>query len=286
MDISEYVSECIEIGNNSLNFCLKYPDELEAVSGTTESSLGLFTRHTQSFFEPFLEVIYDDVIRDDRNSFALKKANRLYLYVNVNGHPTNLDQLPVCTITCDGSPITPAVTQQSTGVYYVTVGSNVNYTTLKKYYDTWSGLIVNGQALPNVKMNFVPKEPSEYYHIGSEMLHTQRYGLSLSGIKQEEKITQGEIRRINTLVRKPYTVNNYDVIDGLQYRVYVKVGPTQLTIIDWSDVSQANLTNFFMLDTSWMIPNKYYVDIKVKQNGETLLYNDQLVFNIVSRKMM
>jgi hypothetical protein len=53
-----------------------------------------FTNNTQTFYEPYIETKYDNHIIDDRNNFILDKLNKLYLYVNVGGNPTNLDALP------------------------------------------------------------------------------------------------------------------------------------------------------------------------------------------------
>lgn len=285
MDITTYVNDLLTAtGATQINLCLKYVDGLENLYESREYTTGFFTRHTQTFFEPHVETIFDDVIKDDRQKMFLNKLCRLYLYSNVGGKLTNLDELPVCSI-ANVTGLT--VTQQLTGVYYVEFTPDTStFTTYKKYYDTWSNLKVGGKSLSNVRMDFIVKDESEFYQLNDEMVLPQRYGVSLSGIKQEEKITTGDKRRVNVLVRKPYTVNQNEIIDDIYYRLYVKIGPAQLTVVDWSDVSRSNLYNFLTLDTEWMVPNKYYVDIMVKQNGETLLYNEQLVFNIVSRKKL
>ena len=45
--------------------------DLETMSGLTSNySVGFFTRHTQTFYEPKLETIYDDYINDNRNNFS------------------------------------------------------------------------------------------------------------------------------------------------------------------------------------------------------------------------
>jgi hypothetical protein len=283
MDITEVINNLITTGGTYHGFVIKYANGHEEIADGAEYVTGFFTRHTQTFFEPFIETVFDDVIQDDREKFYLNKVNRLYFYCNVGGKLTNLDELPVCTINGTAVP----VTHQLKGVYYATVNdTSFTFVDSKKYHDVWSNLKVAGKNIINVSMSFVPKASTEYYQLSNEMVLPTHYGISLSGIKQEEKITHGEQRRINVHVRKPYTVNQHDVIDSVSYRLYVKLGPAQMTIVDWSPVSRAGNANFFTLDTSWMVPNRYYVDIKVDQNGETLLYNDQLTFNIVSRKKL
>jgi hypothetical protein len=60
---------------------IAYLPQLENLTGLTENySVGFFTRHTQTFYEPFLETSYNDLILDNRNSFYSHNNNRLYLY--------------------------------------------------------------------------------------------------------------------------------------------------------------------------------------------------------------
>ncbi|MCP6059908.1 hypothetical protein NL388_32110, partial [Klebsiella pneumoniae] len=44
---------------------------------------GLLGPRTNTFFEPFVESVYNDVIEDDRGLFTLNRKNRLYLYTTV-----------------------------------------------------------------------------------------------------------------------------------------------------------------------------------------------------------
>ena len=73
---------------------IAYVPEVENISGLTETySVGFFTRHTQTFYQPFLQTTYDDIIKDDRNTFAQNRTNQLYLYVYQNGDFVNLDKI-------------------------------------------------------------------------------------------------------------------------------------------------------------------------------------------------
>src|SRR6056300_88496 len=62
--------------------------DVENITGMTENySAGFFSRHTQTFYEKFLETSHDDLILDDRYTFYEKVSNKLYLYTYVNGNP-------------------------------------------------------------------------------------------------------------------------------------------------------------------------------------------------------
>jgi hypothetical protein len=67
---------------------IAYLPQIENLTGlTTNYEVQFFTRHTQTFYEPFLETNYDDIIDDDRNTFSLGKVNKLYLYLYEDGNP-------------------------------------------------------------------------------------------------------------------------------------------------------------------------------------------------------
>ena len=288
IDITNFVNQILTTGvtvntytgtsHNYQGFCLKYSDATEnALTGSTRT-LGLYTKYTPNFFEPFIETIYDDLIYDDRVNFYPNKDNNLFLYVNINNNLTNLDTLPTCTF----SGTTQTVYQKSKGVYYITIPANIsaNLDTYVQYTDIWSGLVINGNSLPNVSLKFIPLDNSTYFNIGSQTVEPVKYGISLSGIKFGETLPQNNLRRVNVLLRRPYTLNDYDFIDGLYYRMYVKQGNNIVDVVDWQQVSKSYNNHYFNIDTSWMIPQTYYIDIKTVVGGEINIYNEELKFTI------
>ena len=130
---------------------IAYLPQIENLTGLTENyEVQFFTRHTQTFYEPFLETNYDDLIEDDRNSFSLGKINKLYLYIYEDGNPINLDELPSVSISdSNGTPILGLVSpylevcQRTKGVYEVTIPPLIGYRTPCSFYDIWSGLKLN-----------------------------------------------------------------------------------------------------------------------------------------------
>ena len=245
--------------------------------------LGLFTKHTQTYFEPFIETHYNDHIIDDRVHFYLNKNNRLYLYVNVDGNLTNLDELPICTIQgFDTNDL--VVKQQTKGVYYVEFfASDIIFDSYVEYKDVWSNIKINGINRPNITLKFIPKDDSNYYQLGSEVSEPIRYGISVSGIKREEKINQGENRRVNVHLRKPYTVGENDVVTNVFYKLYIKQGSNMVEILDWQPVNRLYNSNTFNVNTTWLVPQVYYIDIKVERNGEVNIYNEELKFTVLNK---
>jgi len=288
LDITDFVNSIItealsfqDLDNNEITtpygFILKYSDESETADAGITRTLGLYTKYTQTFYEPYIETTWDDHISDDRINFYHNKTNRLYLYVNVNGVPTNLDDVPTCVI---NETETYFPVHQAKGVYYVEITGNTYTETYVENIDVWSELYINGVHLDDVRLRFVPIDGKTYFGIGSTMSEPIKYGLSLSGIKFGETIDQGNIRKVNVLLRKPYTLNDYDFASQIYYRMYVKQGKNLVEVIDWQRVSKGYDTHFFNIDTSWMLPQTYYVDIKIILGGEVNIYNEQLKFTI------
>ena len=144
-------------------------------------------------------------------------------------------------------------------------------------------MVVDGLSISDVELSFEIKSESEYYQIGDNESLPVDYAMSLSGVKRDERIKRGDIRKILVSARLPFTINESKVIDNLQYRLWVTEGNAQVNVIDWQDVNMAYLKNYFLLDTSWMIPNKYYLDIKLTSNQEVKHYTDVMSFQIVNQ---
>ena len=268
-------------------YAIAFTGTLENLSGLSESyNVGFFTRHTQTFYEPYLETQYDDYIGDDRDQFYLNKTNRLFLYTNTKGTPTNLDNLPQVVIyDCDDVVYSSmTATNLTCGVYYVDFAvTGTTYGTPSQFSDQWSNLVINGNTLTNITNEVTILDADQYYQIGPEDQVPKEYGYSVSGIKMDEKVVAGDVRKVFISVRVPYTVNHPVIIDGIKYRIYVKQGTTEVETHPWGDVNRTYNHNYFLLNTGDMIPNEYYIDIKVTSNQEVNIYKRITTFQVVNQ---
>jgi len=289
LDISDIVNGYLTGGTN-YGLGIAFERSLELTQTGSYNYVGFFTRHTQTFYEPYVETIYNSHIKDDRANFYLDKNNKLYLYVNLGGEPTNLDSIPsVQILDNDGvvySSITSsAVTHVTKGVYCVDVKipTSTAATDCYIFNDVWSGITINGISRPDITLDFALIDSGNYYNIGNNDTMPQKYGFNVSGIRRDEKIKRGDIRRVTVTARIPYTTNQTSVIDGLQYRLYVKEGRNELTVVDFQDVERSFNYNYFLLHTESLIPNTYYLDVKVTSNNEVSTIKDTLSFDIISQ---
>ena len=288
MDITNEVNSLITGGTVNNGYGLSFERSLEIKDVVPQQYVGFFTRHTQTYYEPFVETSYNNPIRDDRKNFYRGKVNRLYLYTNLGGEPTNLDSKPSVTIN-DGdgnlfsSYTTNDVVQQTKGVYYIELFVPITSSDCTIFSDNWSNLTINGINRPDVTLQFEIKDDTEYYNFGDSESLPIEYTVNLSGIRRDEKIKRGDQRKVFVNARIPYTINESSVIDGLQYRLWIAEGSTEVNVIDWTDVNRSFLKNYFILDTSWMIPNEYYIDIKLTSNQLVKTYTNTMKFSIANQ---
>lgn len=280
LDITDIVNSFIKGELENYGIGIAYSPMLEASDSNIENYVGFLTPKTNTFFEPYLETIYCDNISDDRANFILDKNNKLYLYCNIGGNPTNLDELPKCHV----NDVEYEVKQYSKGIYYIDINlSKCNFKPNTMLYDVWSNIIYQGERLDDIELDFVLKSSNNFYNIGVNQRDVPNYVPSVYGIGGGEDIYRnGEVRKVNILARVPYTNNRCELIDEMYYRLYIKDGEREITVIPYMKCEKTFLENYFMLDCEMLIPQKYYLDVRIKYNGETRTHKNILEFNIVN----
>jgi hypothetical protein len=132
-------------------------------------------------------------------------------------------------------------------------------------------------------LDFELKDSLEYYDIGANDIGPKKAAISISGIRQQDKIKRGDIRKVIISTRIPYTVNQTQRITNLKYRLFVKEGSAEVTVIDFQPVEMATNYNYFLLDTGSLIPNTYYLDILYESNLEITTIKNIINFDITNQ---
>jgi hypothetical protein len=252
--------------------------------------VAFFSRHTQTFYQPYLLTTYDDIVKDDRNQFLKSQTNKLYLYVYQNGDLVNLDSDPYVRIEDRNGVAVDGMGSLSTclrtrGIYEVIVPNGFSGSpTPCQYFDVWSGLTINGQGISNVTNQFILQEYKSGIQIGPVSKDPQIYGFDFHGILQNEQILASDIRKVGVTIKRAYTAQQMLLDVSAFYRVYVREGTTEVQVQDWTPLSRTPNEYFFMFDMRDKIPNQYYVDLQVNTSGEKDTYKKQLTFNIVNVK--
>jgi hypothetical protein len=270
---------------------ISYLPQIENITGLTESySVAFFSRHTQTFYQPYLLTNYNDFVEDDRNLFLKNQENKLFLYVYQNGDFVNLDSDPFVRIEDRNGTAITGMTSLNTclktkGIYEVTVPNGfANFPTPCLFYDVWSGLTINGQSIPNVTNQFTLQPYTSGIQIGSVSKDPEIYGFDFYGILQNEKILNTDIRKVGVTIKKAYTGQQLLLDVSGFYRVYVTEGTTEVLVQDWTPLNRTPNEYYFIFDMRDKIPNQYFVDIQVNTSGEKDTYKRQLTFSIVNTK--
>lgn len=256
-----------------------------------DNYVGFLTDKTNTFFEPYVETNYDDYISDDRANFVIDKNNRLYLYCTIGGKLTNLDKLPICTVSgssynSNSEPIdysqTYEVKQQSVGVYYIDIKlSHNDFKADTMLFDTWSGIIYQGSELKPVELDFTLKNPSVWFNIGKSIEDEPTFTPSVFGIASNEVIKRGDIRKLGVVTRVNYTPNQVQLIDGIEARLYTKDGESEIDVIKWEHLNKTITESYMIIDTGMLIPQNYYIDVKINYGMQSIIHHDMIHFKIV-----
>lgn len=286
-DITDYVNGILS-GNTNNGLGIAFGVEYQDLVSEVEKSIAFFSKYTQTFYEPFVESVFQDRVVDNRYDFTEKLQQNLLLYVTQGGEFANLDTLPsVDILDASRSVISElgdiTATQLRKGVYQITFGiSGITCNGKSFFYDKWKNLSIDGIELDDVTQKFIPKSISNKISIGQNPTETQRYVIQYYGIRQSEAMKSGEYRKVVITIK---SINNPlpIVLEEVFYKIYVKEGLTQVIVHDWTLMDSSNENSFF-LDTSIYIPREYFMEIKARVNGEEIFYHNVLKFSIESEK--
>jgi hypothetical protein len=290
VDITDYVNGLITTGRTTnFGMGLAFVPIYEDVTSETDQSVAFFTKYTQTFWEPFVETIFDDGIDDNRENFFIDADRNLYLYVNYMDNAYDLDELPTVDIMSGytGPVITSlsglTTTKIRKGVYKVTFGLTGQLCDGKRFfYDRWCNLHISGHTLSCVTQKFIPKPFADFFDIGTNQTEINRYAIQFFGVSLNEKIKRGTKRKIVVTFKSINQMKSV-LLDEVYYRIYVKEGKTQVNVFEWTKMDRTN-ENSFILDTSFMIPREYWVEIKAKVFSEDIFYREEIKFEIISEK--
>jgi hypothetical protein len=287
-DITDYVNGIIT-GNTNHGLGLSFAVVYQYLTPDRDQSVAFFTKYTQTFFEPYVDTHFEDTIMDDRNNFVEKVSQNLYLYVTKGTNFYNLDSNPTVDILdSDGAVITGLSGLTTTlirkGIYKVTFTITTPECDGKKFFtDHWKGVILDGNTISGgVRQKFIPKPYTAGFTVGENQTELQRYAIQFFGIKQNEKIVSGEIRKV-VITFKSIDIPKTVLLDEVYYRIYIEEGTTQVIVHDWTLLDKTN-ENSFQLDSSYLIPRQYFLQIKGKTHTEEIYYKESINFEIVSEK--
>lgn len=287
IDITDTFNKFINGELKNYGIGIAFSPLLEESESKFENYVSLFTDKTTTFFEPYVETRYYDVVSDDRANFVLDKDNKLYLYCTIGDHLDDLDKNPTFTLKDDNDNIVIDGIESkkfSKGIYYVDLKlSRTDFKADTMLFDTWDDIFYHGTKLEAVELDFVVKSNSNFFNIGNSLdVNNVRFTPLIDGINEKENIKRGDVRKLTIMARPNYTQNTIQLIDSMDIRVYVKDGMGEIDVISWDKVNKSFSENFYMIDTSILIPQRYHIDLRIKYGFDTIIHHDVLTFDIVN----
>lgn len=292
IDITDYVNQRLGMTGftgftgSSYGLGLKFPDDLEELDTLFRQAVGFHVRDTHTFYEPYIETVIDDTIRDDRNYFYLNKDNDLYIYVNVGGEPQEITVNSVEIYDYEDNLITTGtgdtITNVGKGVYSLRLNIDPDmYPDAVLFRDKWN-LTINGRTTEYEDQFYLISEDKYYNFDQSNEINIENYFFYFWGVKQQENIRSGDIRKIKLTVKELYPNQDNFVPLDIEYRLFVTVGSKyEIDVIPFTPVNRTSKGYEFNLDTSWLIPQDYCLQLRLK-NGSYYENKECIKFTVVS----
>lgn len=279
IDITEYINRKLGITTGNTGFTgtsyglgVKFTDDLEELETLYRQAVGFHLKDTHTFYEPHIETIIDDTITDDRNYFYIDKDNYLYLYSNIGNNNQNVTINDVKIYDYEDNLYTTisgdSIENVSKGIYRIKLNvSSEDYPDAILFRDEWS-LNINGKEKIHENQFYLISEDNYYTFDLSNEINLDNYYFYFWGIEQNENIVSGDIRNIQLTIKELYPDQNNFVPLDIEYRLYTTVGEKyELDVIPFTPVNRTSKGYNFNLDTSWLIPQDYYLQLRLKNNS-------------------
>lgn len=268
MDITDYVNDVVYSGATDHGLGLKFTNFFETGTTLYRRAVGFHVKNTNTVFEPYIETIISDSIRDDRKYFFMDKDNDLYLYsgagdVTVSAVTiTDYEGQTIATIT--GT----SITRVKKGVYKITYSvDSAVYPDAVIFNDNW--IITQNSKVKTIKQDFYLISADKYFSFDlNDSINPDNFHFSYYGLKSGEVIKRGDVRKVQIIAKQLYGRQDDNLPLDLSYRLFMtQGGHSQTDIIPFTVVSRTSRGYEFDIDTSWLIPHDYTLELKITSAG-------------------
>lgn len=283
-DITNIVNNWLSGGSANYGLAIGYSRDFELLSGNTRFIASFLTQKTNSSFKPYIEVNYNQVIKDDRTIVTNNRLCRLFLYTFSGNQAANFYSSSTVTVKTmsNTNVITDLVPQQlCKGTYYVDIWMSAA-TPGQRYKDVWQGVTFEpGYDKTDFTQFFDINQ--NYYTNNSRSIND--YVVTTYGLNNGDILQTDELIRIYADTRVNYTLKNPKTDYGLEYRLSMN---NVIELIPWTPCNSAIIDNcmkcFFDLDTSWLLTNQnYQISFRINELGTRRIIAEKLIFSVVDK---
>jgi len=295
IDVTDYINQRLGFTGvtgytgSSFGLGIKFQDDLEEEATTFTQAVAFHAKNTNTWYEPYIETIVDDTITDDRNYFYLDKDNELFLYVNIGGIKQDIVVNSVDIYDHEDNVIEilsgDSIINVSKGVYKINLNIDSEfYPDAVLFRDEWN-LTINGKDKQHFGEFYLISEKEYYTFDQSNQIDFNNYFFYFWGISEKENITAGNVRKVKLTIKELYpNQNNFLPLD-IEYRIFTTAGSKYETdVIPFTKVDRTSSGYEFNIDTSWLIPQDYKLQIRMK-NGNYYENKQTLSFTVVSNNL-
>jgi hypothetical protein len=295
IDITDYVNQRLfgtgytgtsAFTGASFGLGIKFAEIYEEIETEFRQAVAFHAKNTNTWYEPYIETIIDDTIADDRNYFYLDKDNDLYLYVNIGNFQQNIEVNEVNIFDYEDNLIltlsADSVTHVSKGIYKITLNIDSDtYPDAVLFKDEWH-ITINGKET-TYSGEFYLISPDKYFTFNqSNTINFDNYFFYFWGIGEKENVRPGVVKKIKLTIKELYANQNNFIPLDIEYRLYTTLGKKyEIDVIPFTAVNRTNSGYEFNLDTSWLVPQDYFLQIKMR-NGSYYENKQTLSFTVVS----
>ena len=296
IDITDYVNQRLGFSGvtgytgSSFGLGVKFPDEYENLLTEFTQAVAFHAKNTNTWYEPYIETVVDDTIIDDRNYFYLDKDNDLYLYVNIGGIEQDIDVNSVNIYDHEDNLIQTltgdSIVNVSKGVYKTTLNIDSDtYPDAVIFRDEWN-LTINGRESQHIGDFYLISQNKYITFDLSNQIDFENYFFYFWGISEKENISAGNVRKVKLTIKELYANQDNFLPLDIEYRIYTTVGSKyEIDVIPFTPVDRTSSGYQFNVDTSWLIPQDYFLQIRMK-NGNYYENKQTLSFTVVSNNLL
>jgi len=285
MDIQNLVLSWLDGSRDNNGVGIAYKREYELISGNTRFVSSFFTEKTNTAWKPYIEISYNQTIKDDRKNVTNNRVSKLFLYTFSGNNFVNYYSAGTVTIknSTGADFITGLIPQQlQKGVYYV----EVNMSSAQRgqiYKDVWNDItFVPGMDKQSITQTFQIQD--NFFTNPLQAPQVNEYSLSTYGIDDNSIISNDELLKVFVDLRVNYSTKTPITPYDVKYRMVMN---NQETVIPWTSISQAIInkkkSNFFTIDTSWLLHNQQYqIQFKINEFGTNrIVTGEEINFRVM-----
>jgi hypothetical protein len=281
LDITTHVNKVLngEIEDFGLGIALKH--EYESTPISHRHVITFFSKYTHTFYEPYLETRYEQVIQENRTKFYLDEDNALFLVSTKDiDAVTSVDIFNHKGVLLQTIP-SEQVIKVKRNTYKINLNiSSDNHPEHVLFRDVWNFTFKGKTRCHEQSFTILERD---MFELGD--INAMEHWFGINGLRHNEVVhATSALKRVNINLKR---LNGGSIImqpdvESIEYRVYTSQGIEQIEVIPFTPVNKLGANYFFELDFTWLIPQQYFMEVRIVDNGVEQRSKQVIRFRVVN----